>query len=258
MFQDAYMRKIVALVGIAGIIALGAYTYSAVKGADYMDNLPITVSVTGEGEVFAKPDIATFSFTVAAKEVEASAAQSKSADAVNAIIAFLAEKGVEDRDVKTQGYNLNPQYEYPEVRCTQWGCPPAGEPKLTGYEVAQTIEVKVRKTDTAGELIAGIGGLGATNVSGLSFTIDDESALKAEAREEAIADAKAKAEKLAEGLGVRIVRMSGYWEEETGGGYPMYYGMEAKNQAFDSAMAPSVPMGENTITSRVSITYEVE
>lgn len=259
MFQEAYMRKIAALVGVAAIIALGAYTYAAIQNANYMTDMPVTISVSGKGEVFARPDIAAFSFSVNAREADAPAAQAKSAESVNAIIAYLTEQGVEERDVKTQYYNLNPRYEYPEVRCTEWGCPPAGEPKLVGYEVTQSIEVKVRKTEDAGRIIAGVGELGATNVSGLSFTIDDEDALKAEARTEAIADAKEKAEVLARELGVRIVRINGFWEEE-GGYYPMY-GMGgadmAKSASFEEAAAPSVPTGENTITSRVNVSYEV-
>ncbi len=256
------MRKIGAVVGIMAVIALVAYSYSTIKQARYMYSGPTSISVVGEGEVFATPDIATFSFTVEAKEADATTAQTKSAETMSAVLEYLKGAGIEDKDIKTQHYNLYPQYEYPEVICTQWGCPPSGEPKLIGYEVTQSVSVKVRDTAKAGEIISGVGSKGAMNVSGLSFIIDDEDALMAEAREQAIEDAKEKAEVLAKNLGARIVRMNGYWEEQ-GGGYPVpYYGGASNDMMMakeESAMSRSaeLPLGENTITARVNISYEI-
>ncbi len=262
MFQESYMRKIVAALGIVAIVALAAYTYYTIKQAKYMYQGPTTISVTGEGEVLATPDVATFTFTVEAKETDASTAQSKAAETMNTILAYLKEAGVEEKDVKTEYYNLTPRYEYPEVVCSEWGyCPPHnGEPKLIGYQVSQSVSVKVRDTKKAGEIISNVGGKGAMNVSGLSFTIDDTDALKAEAREKAIENAREKAKVLAENLGTRIVRMNGYWEEESG--YPMAYGMGGGMEMMDSAsymkVAPELPMGENNITVRVNISYEIK
>lgn len=251
------------LVGLMAVVALGAYTYSTLKQTKYMYQGPTSITVTGVGEVFATPDIATFSFTVEAKEADAVAAQNKSNETMTVVLAYLKEAGVEDKDIKTEYYNLVPQYEYPQVGvCTQWGCPPQGEPKLTGYQVSQSVSVKVRDTAKAGELVSGVGSKGAMNVSGLSFTIDDEEKLMADAREKAIADAKEKAKVLAQNLGAKIVRMNGYWEDQ--GGYPMpYYGamggadMMKAESAVMSAPA-QLPTGENTITSRVNISYEIK
>ena len=201
MFQESYMRKIAMLVGVMAIFALGAYGYSTIKQTKYMYSGPTSISVTGVGEVFATPDIATFSFTVEGKDVDASVAQNKATDNMDAILAYLKEAGVEDKDIKTEYYNLMPEYEYSQVVCTQWGCPPQSEPKLKGYQVSQSVSVKVRDTAKAGELLSAVGGKGALNVSGLSFTIDDEDKLMAEAREKAIADAKEQAGVLAKNLG---------------------------------------------------------
>jgi uncharacterized protein YggE len=259
MFQDAHIRLIAKLVGAAAIVALLAYTYFAFVQARNVSHMPMTITIDGKGEVFAKPDVATFNFSVNAKEADAVTAQNLAAERMDAIYEYLKEKGVEEKDIKTTGYYLNPRYEYPETRCFEGYCPPQGEPKLIGYEVSQSIDVKVRKTGDAGMLIAGVGEKGATNVGGLNFTIDDEESLKAEARAAAIADAEAKRDELIDMLGVRIVRMNGYWEDQ--GAMP-YYGMGG-GYAMDMAMskessAPAViPTGENTITSVVHITYEV-
>jgi uncharacterized protein len=259
MFQDTHIRTIAKLVGIAAITALLAYTYFAFVQARNYAQMPMTITVSGTGEIFATPDIATFSFSVLSKEADAARAQSVAAENMNDIIAYLKEKGVDEKDIKTTGYGLNPRYEYPESRCFEGYCPPQGEPKLIGYEVSQSVDVKVRKTEDAGMLIAGVGEKGAMNVGGLTFTIDDEETLKAEARAAAISDAQAKSQELAKKLGVRIIRMNGYWEEESA---MPYYGMGG-GVAMDMAMVkeasvPEIPLGENTITSKIQITYEVK
>jgi len=259
MFQELYMRRIAATIGVMIIVALASYTYFTLKSAQYIYSGPTTISVQGVGEVFATPDIAQFSFTVEAKEEDAVTAQNKSSETMSSILAYLTEMGIEERDIKTEYYQLSPQYEYPDVVCTQWSCPPRGEPRLIGYQVNQSVSVKVREVDKAGELVSGVGGRGAQNVSGVSFTIDDEDILRDEARVLAIHNAKAKAETLAQNLGVRIVRMNGFWEEH-GGGYP-YYGkggdmMEYAMPAMEMRSA-ELPTGENMITASVNISYEI-
>lgn len=261
MFQELYMRRIGAVALVCAICALAAYTYYTLKQAEYMYSGPTTISLTGVGEVFAKPDIATFSFSVEAKEVDAAATQNKAAETMNAVLAYLKEVGVEEKDVKTENYTLTPRYEYPQVVCNGFGyCPPReGEPKLVGYQVSQSVSVKVRDTSKAGEIISGVGGKGATNVSSLSFTIDDEDALKSEARKLAIEDAKRQAEELAKNLNVKIVRMNGYWEESQSPMYGMGGGIAYDSMAAPAMKAtPELPTGENKITSRVNISYEIK
>jgi uncharacterized protein YggE len=122
------------------------------------------------------------------------------------------------------------------------------------------LSVKVKDTTKAGELLSGVGTKGASQVSGLSFTVEDEDALKAQARDKAISSAKSKADELASQLGVQIVRVVGF--NENSGGYPIMY---AKTAAMDSmggaraeaAPAPAIPTGENKISSSVSVTYEI-
>lgn len=247
---------ILALVGV--VVALGSYAYLTLKEAKGVYTGNPVITVVGEGEVLAKPDIGMFSFSVRAEGDDATTAQNLSAESINGIIEYLKGEGVDEKDIKTAYYNLNPRYRYDEQVCTFGSyCPPT-EPIMDGFEVNQTIEVKVRDLEKAGSLISGAGERGATNISGLTFTIDDTDELKAEARQQAIAAANEKAEALAESLGVRIIRMTGFWEDE--GYYPMYdggYGGDMAAFEERAAVAPSVPTGENTVTSRVNISYEV-
>jgi uncharacterized protein YggE len=252
-FSCVYNRVLGSIALAALVAALGAYAYYAIKQAQYIYTGPATISVSGEGEVFAIPDIGQFSFAVNATGTDASSAQSVAAERMKNITAYLAEAGVAERDIRTESYNLFPRYRHEPRPCPPgWYCPPV-EPITDGFEVKQTVSVKVRALDKAGELIAGVGARGATNLSGLSFTIDDRNVYQAEARALAIAEAKSKAEDLAEKLGVRLKRMVSYYEDD--GAHPILP-MERAFAVREDA-APPLPPGEEAVKSRVTITYEV-
>lgn len=256
-FNQRGNQVLVSLVLLMFIIALGSYSTYTWKQAKSLYSAEATISVSGEGEVTAIPDIGEFSFSVESDGKTASLAQTDSATKINAILAYLKDKGVEDKDIKTQSYNLYPKYRYEQKHCLMGSyCP--GEQVADGFTVSQSISVKVRVVDTAGELISGVGELGATNLSGLSFTIDDPAKLKDEARNKGIAEAKAKAEVLAEQLGVRLGKVIGYSED--GVNTPReYYSVMSDMAKMEggSAVAPQMPRGDNKIVSQVTLTYQI-
>lgn len=133
----------------------------------------------------------------------------------------------------------------------------SGTPKIVGYDVSQTVEVKVRDTAKAGEVLAALGSEGVQNISGPEFTVDDEDKVKAEAREKAIAEARTKAKKLASELGVRLGHVVSYSE---GGNYPQpMYAMGGKALSMDARVesVPTLPTGENKTSVTVMVTYEI-
>jgi uncharacterized protein YggE len=262
--QDRRLRGSAALVLTLLALFLVVEVVKGVKEFKYIGGgVPVTnvVTITGEGEVFAVPDIATFSFSVIEEAATVGAAQEVATEKINAILSYLKDAGIEDKDIKTLGYNVYPKYSYDTVTCFSYPCPPMRDPEISGYEVSQTIEIKVRDTEQAGGLLSNIGERGASNLSGVNFTIDDEDALKSEAREQAIANAKEKAEELASDLGVRLVRVVSFYEEENYPYGPIYYGydkaMGMGGVAESMSVAPALPAGENKIISRVNITYEI-
>ena len=170
---------------------------------------------------------------------------------------YLKDQGIEDKDIKTAGYSVYPRYEYQNQPCSQYYCP-EGERTLKGYEVSQTITVKVRETDNAGKLLSGVGELGATNISGVEFSIDDEEGLKRDARKIAIEDAQKQAEELADDLGVNLVRIIGFNETGNYPVYAMYDKAMGMGGGPEIAVAPEIPKGENTITSDITITYQIK
>jgi uncharacterized protein YggE len=218
-------------------------------------------SVEGEGKVTATPNIASVSFSVNEEAEDVGTAQETATEKMNAALEFVKGTGVEDKDVKTTGYSISPQYEWVPAYCPQnvvgAPCRP-GEQQLTGYQVSQSVTIKVRDTDKVGALLTGLGDLDIQNLSGPNFQIDDMTALKDQARGMAIKDAKEKARVLAKDLKVRLVRVTGFWESSDPG-YPMAYGLGgdfavAKTEA---SIAPNLPTGENEVVVRVTVTYEI-
>jgi uncharacterized protein YggE len=259
-FSTPYNRILGTFVLVAIVVALGSYTYFTLKQANQWSSGQTTIRVTGTGEVLAKPDIAQFSFSVRGEGQDAVAAQEKSSVAINAIMEYLHSVDIADKDIKTEGYNLYPKYSYAEKPC-EYGryCPP-GEQISDGFEVTQTITVKVRVIDKAGSILAQIGQLGATDLSGLGFTVDDDQVLLDEARALAIIDAQAQADILAEALGVTLVKMVGYSEDIPGMPYYNGYGGATMDVAAPakSFVAPAVPTGENKTVSQVTLSYQVK
>lgn len=219
------------------------------------------VTVYGSGEATATPDIAEVSFSIVAEGTKVAEVQDKAAQVENAVLEYLKGKGIAERDIKTQNYSLNPRYEYRQQICSPTYCPPAGDRTLVGYEVREMITIKVRDIDQAGEVVGALGGLGVTDVSGINLTVDDPEEVKREARAEAIADAKYKADQLAEDLGVRLVGIVSFSDDA--GGMPYPYMLDAKmgmGGAETSVLParPVLPVGENVYRSNVTITYEIE
>lgn len=259
-------RSAITLLALAGALYLFALAANTIAEYKYIGrDVPgeqTTITVTGEGESYAAPDIATVSFSITNESQQSTEARKEVDASMKKIHAFLTASGVAEKDVKTTSYNLYPKYEWQEQKivCVAYPChQPPGKQVLIGYEVTQSVEVKIRKLDDAGKILGGLSDNGATNVSGLNFMVEDEDKVEREAREEAIAKAKAKAKELADDLGVSLVRIVSFNE---GGNYPIYYGRASAKMELMSAdaaaMPPAdIPVGENKYTSSVTIIYEI-
>ena len=217
------------------------------------------ISVTGHGEVQATPDVASVYFTVRKEAKKVAEAQAELAVIINKSIAMLDASGIAKADIKTESKSFNPKYEhrYNTIVCkTDVPCPPNGNNVVVGYEAYQSTTVKVKKIDDAGKIIEELGKLGVTELSGPNFTVDNQDAKKTDARNLAIKDAKVKAKALAKELGIRLGEITSYNEN---GNYPVP--MYAKTTMMDSAVGAAAPaelsVGQDTISSDVTITYEI-
>src|SRR3989344_2265944 len=262
MFEDQKVKKSVVITLALLALFLAVKAVGEVKSFRFIGSYPqaqSVITVSGKGEVIAVPDIATFSFSVTEESLIVKTAQDEAAKTTNAILDFLKQNGVAERDIKTNGYNIYPRYETAGKMSPAIYTPyPTGPQRLAAYVVTQSVTVKVRKLEDAGKLLSGIGEIGATDISGLAFDFDKRDELVKEARDKAIMEARKEAAKLSKSLGVRLVRIVSYNE---GGGYPIYYGKaEAMSvRASDAGgIPPEIPVGEDKIISNVSITYEVK
>jgi uncharacterized protein YggE len=222
-----------------------------------------TISVTGTGDAYAVPDVATFSFGVTQTSKTVTDAQSKATAKIAAALKAVRDAGVKDEDIQTTNYSINPHYEYQNAVCPAATngsvsyCPP-GKSVLTGYDVSETITVKVRDLNKAGDIFASIGSLEVENINGLDFSVDKPADIQADARGKAIADAQSKAGQLASQLGVRLVRVVNF-SEDNGGSYPRpMYAMAGVASVSDKAAAPEIPAGQQKVTSNVTVTYEIQ
>ncbi len=218
-------------------------------GSPVMSN---QITIEAEGKATAIPNIATVSFFVSEERGTVAEAQKLVTEKMNKALKAVNDLGVEEKDVQTTNYQIYAQYEYdpcyPGSYCTN-------NSRIRGYAVTQNVSVKVRDTAKVGDVLANLGEIGVSGLNGPSFAIDDLEALRAEARAKAVAAAKEKAQALAKDLGVSLGDVVSFWEQQNYG-YPMPYdyggGITAKAES-----APSVPAGENEITVRVSVSYQI-
>ncbi|MDD4358255.1 MAG: SIMPL domain-containing protein [Candidatus Pacebacteria bacterium] len=247
LFNDNGFKGLVKLFLIILIIF---FVFSILNSREDKETIN-TISVTGSAEINAKPDVAQINLTVITGNKDLGLATEENNIKINDIISFLKEKNIEDKDIKTSTYNINPRYEYGEDYRNRY---------LAGYDVTQSLIIKIRDLNMVGDIISGATSRGANDVSGLSFIIDNDELLKEQAKEQAITDAKDKALKLEKDLGVSLKEIIGFYENTYN---PVYYEatssykMLGMGGAADS-VSPSIETGENTITSNVTIIYKVK
>ncbi len=208
---------------------------------------PGGVTVVGNGSASGEPDIAVISLGVEALAESVADAREEAARAIAAVAGELREAGVADDDIRTSSFSISPRYDYRSDR------------QLLGYRVANTISVTARDLSGVGALIdrAAAAGGDAARVDGVSFRVEDASALEREARINAVEDAKAKAALYAEQLGVALGEVTDAREAEFGA-YPI---AESRIQfaAADAASAPTQLFpGEYEISARVQATFAIE
>ncbi|HEU0085624.1 MAG TPA: SIMPL domain-containing protein [Candidatus Paceibacterota bacterium] len=256
--KNLFFAAIVFLIILSVYFAIKSIQEFGFVGNDGLEN---TITVSGRGEVNAVPDIATISFTIRGEAKTVSDAQEQVATIETKALEVLRTNEIEEKDIKTVSASFNPKYEYvygTALPCNQYGCPPRpGKNTITGYQSFETISVKVRSIDTAGKIMEDLAAVGVTELSGPNFEIDEKDELSAEARKKAIDEAREKAKALAKDLGVRLVGVASFYEENDGAMYPMMYDSAVRTMANEAKMTAELPAGENTISSNVTITYRI-
>ena len=245
------MKKGQVFLITLGILALAGIAATAIVMADKKDNQD-RFSVTGSGTVYAKADIANITVGLKTETKKTAAdATAESTKKMEAIIKSLKDLGIDEKDIKTTNYNLSPVYNWTEKQ---------GQ-VLTGYEVSQNVGVKVRDLSKIGDVIAKTTEQGANQIGNVSFTIDDEYALKNQARELAITKAKEKAALIAQQTGMKLGEVKSVYESADNVVPVAAYTnakMEMSAGAGIALDAPTIQTGQNEIKVDATLVYEVK
>lgn len=202
-----------------------------------------TIVVGGTGRVLVEPDVAELRLGVSVARPTVDGARAVAASTMEAILAAVTAAGVDGSDVRTTLLSVQPRYDYRENQ----------PPVLTGYELANVVEVTVRDLGRLGDVVDGTLGAGATSMDGLSFRLADPEPAEREARMRAMAAARARADVLAEAAGLTIVGVSDIVE---GGPQPspMPRG-KAERLMLAADVSTPVESGSMEITVGVTVTY---
>jgi len=202
--------------------------------------------VNGQGEVTVTPDLATLWLGVEAQADTVTEAQSQAVEAMDNVMDALTDNGVDEDDIQTQYFSIN--------QVTRWD---DDEYVVIGYRVTNMVTAKIRDIDNVGAIIDAVATAGGdlTRINNIAFSVDDPSEYYEEAREEAMADAEAKAEQLADLAGVELGKPT-YISEGTI--YPpVIYrdtGMAVPEEGYTTPISP----GEIELTLTVQVAYAIE
>lgn len=256
-------------LGIAGIIALvataiGILSYTATYSRSTDPASLRSFSVQGTGTATVIPDIAQVSASVVTEgDLDIGSITTTNTTKMNSIISSIKDNSVEEKDIKTTAYSIEPRRQYyscprvPSVDGVYAPCPPA---KIIGYTITQSITIKIRDFTKIGTILSEITDAGANNVSGPYFTLDDPDMAQNEARKEAIEKAENAAREIAHAGGFSLGKILSIND----GYYPSY---RYQDRALDtatfsseskSAPTPAIEPGSQDVTITVSLQYEIK
>jgi uncharacterized protein YggE len=239
-------------VGLAGCDSTG--TVSA-------QQQPVNVNVNGQqgiwvdgqGKVTVTPNIVQVNMGVQSQAPTVAEAQAQASAAMDKVIAALTENGVDKKDIQTQNFNIQQLLKYDNYNQNN---------SITGYQVNNMVNVKIRAVDKAGTIIDAAAKAGGDNIriNGVNFTVDQPEQYYAQARQLAMTDALAKAKDLAKLSGVTLARAT-YLTESVNGNYQPYFNAPmamAGSQLSASVPAPYINPGQSDIILIVQVSYSIQ
>jgi len=246
----------VGLVLILAVVGLSGCGQDGTAFGATPSNLQVNLNsqqegiwVSGNGKVSAVPDIAILRLGIEAQEISVAEAQSQAAEAMNAVMSALTDNGVAEKDIQTQYFNIH--------RVTRWDDTKRQE-VVIGYRVTNMVTAKMREMDKVGAIIDAVAMASGdlTRIDGVSFSVDDPSAYREEARQKAMADAKAKAGQLAELAGVTLGKPI-YISESAYFPTPIYRQDFFEKVAGAPMVETPISPGEMEISLNVQVTYAI-
>ncbi|MDO8486624.1 MAG: SIMPL domain-containing protein [Candidatus Staskawiczbacteria bacterium] len=240
-------KKMITLATVLVISIVGFLILKTVYNFQTLpQNYPQEIVVMGEGKTFIKPDIALVSLGVKTEANKSVDAVNQNNEKMNAVTQAIKDLGVDEKDIKTSAYNLYPVYDYTESGRI-----------FKGYSLDQQISVKIKDFNKISDVLDKATSLGANTISDLQFTVDDLEKARADARAQAIDQAKAKAVILANQAGLKIIKLVNISEGYQPSPQPMYGMGGGINTLEKSDIAPSIQPGQSEINTTIYLTYRV-
>jgi uncharacterized protein len=262
LLNKTFILASVLVVGVL-VFFVGEMIYQN-KSLDQQNNYQITVS--GQGKVYAKPDVALVSLGVTTDGATVADVTKSNTDKMNAVIDAVKALGVDEKDIQTTNYNLTPVYEdtynvpmMSSVDVNVKIMPVRTGSTLKGYKLGQNIQVKIRDFTKVGDVLSQATAKGANVAGDLQFTIDNPEQFKEQARAQAIAQAKTNAQNLSKESGVKLGKLINVYENYI---YPSYSsikstGVGMTTDSSSSVPAPTIQPGQQEIDVTINLTYKV-
>jgi uncharacterized protein YggE len=246
MFNKKIFR-IGLLFVIAAVVlsACGPVASAAAQQAQENNPQVRTLSVTGNGQVFVSPDIARISIGVRTESQDAAEAVAQNNQQSQKVVQALMDMGIADQDIRTNNFSIYPQQDVNDQ----------GQVQQTRYIVENSVLVTIRDLDTVGQALDAAVAAGANTVNSIQFDLEDRTDALQEARKQAVADAQAQAQGLAQSAGVTLGEIQTVNATSSGGPMPLF---NARGGA--AAVESSVPInpGQMSLSVEVNLVYQIK
>ena len=223
---------------------IAAIAIATMASSAFGQSLPPTVSVTGEASISVPPDLAQIDSGVTTEAKTAREASEANNKAMGGVLQALKNAGIAEKDIQTSRLSLSPQ--------STPGRNPNAPFQITGYRASNRVTVTIRDITKVADTIDVLVGSGANEISGISFMVSKASKLLDDARAEAIADARRKAEIYAKAANISLGAPISISEETAPGPVPY------RKMAADMAASAPVAQGQETLRVSVSVSYELK
>ncbi len=257
--RRSYVVLSLASLALAGSLLLSGCAAATEAAATVAAQVPAssgptrTITVVGQGEVKAKPDIANTNVGVEVLAPTVEAATAEAEKQMKAILAAVKALGIADKDIQTSNYSINFERQPSDVSLPHVeGTSTAAESPAGFYRVSNMVQVTIRDLDQVGAVLDAAVQAGANNVWGVSYSLDETQLLEAEAREAAVKNARAWAEALAQLHGVSLGDVIAV-SEVVGGSSPVF----AEAAMRDFGGGATVEPGELTFSTQLQVIYAI-
>jgi uncharacterized protein YggE len=239
MIRSITMASLLALAAVPAVAGAQPVAVQTISGT--------RLDVVATGEATRVPDIAIISAGVITRASTASQALQQNAQQMQRVVAALRRAGVAERDIQTSSINLHPDYRHRDNE----------QPVVTGYNASNQVTVRFRDIAQSGKILDALVAEGANQINGPQLTIDKPEAALDEARRNAVAVARARAQLYAQATGKRVGRILAI--SEGGGGFPRPDIMVTARQMERGGMADTkIVPGEQTLSATIQVTFELE